>query len=191
MGINVGEPSIGETSMGIKVELAEAGVLKGNYVVMDPCYVIQGKDDNAWQEMVALMYGEGSSIENNWFLVDGQLVYIWGTEMGDGSYPVYAHGDWEGEACVDSGTLAFVPLSLVKKLVPRQAEAIRMGIDTLGVLVVLDKAEPNLSGGDVKVGEVEVFTGPDDPYAEAEEERDRIERETMDDVKSELGGMGE
>jgi hypothetical protein len=166
--------------MKIEINNGEEGgmeeLLNGQYLVTDPCYVI--RDDSAWSKFCKKLF-EGGDTENNWLLVDGELVYAWGTADGDGSYPVYVNGELSGEACVDSGTLAFVPMGLVKKINPGLARSVLASEDSAGVLVLVKEVEPDLSHGDVQAGAVEVYTSAENPYVQAEEERERVEREAM------------
>ena len=162
--------------MKIKLNDGVEEVLNGEYLVVDPCYLIRGGD--SWEKVNSLFF-DTDDTDNNWLLVDGYLMFMWSTSDGDGSYPVYLNGKEIGKSTVDSGTLAFIPTELVNKTLSKTKKSEREIM--AGVVVTLDKVEPDLAHGDVHAGDIEVYTSPEDPYAQAEEERQRLEDQEEED----------
>lgn len=90
--------------------------LNGEFVVIDPCYVFR---DDLWAKLIDCWeFGKTNDDGHDFVIVniDGHDVVMFSTAYGDGGYPVRDIDDncVIGEADVDSGCLAFVPIELVK-----------------------------------------------------------------------------
>jgi len=140
-----------------EVDLEKPVHLVGQYLLIDPCYVIP---DEMWDSFCS----EISDLGDNpmAFDLNGETAIVFGTAYGDGCYPVDDSHNCEivGECGVDAELLSFLPAD-------EEVLKGKYGNHSLGVLVDLD-AEFEHEGGDARVGNISVLTGghftKDDEY---------------------------
>ncbi len=123
----------------------------GKYLVTDPCYVYP---DKFWSEFCNLI-GDGGLLS-----ADGKNFFVWGTAYGDGAYPVFSEssGEIKGEAAVDAGLLAIIPLALVKKWYKRRPGHVSLDKLTVELDIPIEFTIQE-SGGDVKFAGYGISTG--------------------------------
>jgi hypothetical protein len=151
--------------------------LKGEYVIIDPCYIWGSlhHSSKAWDEIHKMW--EWDKYPNNcghdWVTCekDGKTILMFGTAYGDGSYPVYQSGIMIGEFGVDSGKVAVIP----KELIPKNN-------NHTGVEVTLDGTLDGLVGisaGNAIIGDVQIVTdhSDDEDEDDFDEEDEEIEEE--------------
>ena len=127
---------------------------EASYYVVDPCYVL-GVDDQFWNSFCQFSFEgmpQGGVKSEVWMTVNDMPIYAFSTNYGDGCYPVRTlmNGEMMGKAGVDSGTLSFIPYSLVQEL--GQADR------NLGVYVGQIEGLPEYDEGDVVLDCISVIT---------------------------------
>ena len=119
----------------------------GEYLIVDPCYVIGG--DPFWGEFCNYCFPDGEKRDPISVTIGKHEIVCWGTAYGDGCYPV-TDGERSGEAGVDAGMLSVVPMEFIKE----------NNLETnLGVIVTLNKASiPEVDEGDLTLGNISALT---------------------------------
>jgi hypothetical protein len=150
----------------------------GKYLVVDPCYVIR----DAEYDRLCNEVGNNEVIVFSRDDVDVEVL-VWHTRYGDGGYPVYLDGVRQGEAGVDSGLLALVPLDSV-------GSENKAGADSLGVTIEIMNCNARVAFGDMQLSwggteHVEVYTSDDDPYKSDEDDEDEEDEDEEDEEEDE------
>ena len=122
----------------------------GRYLVIDPCYIF-GNDNALWDRICNALFPNKETLEQLVMSIDNDKVYIFGTNSGDGVYPVYQESVQIGDCGVDAGLLSFIPKEVI--------DGIENADDGLGVWVdIVDDAKVFYEEGDVTVGDLFVDT---------------------------------
>lgn len=140
----------------------------GSYIIVDPCYVFP---DGHWSEFCEELFKDNNDV--NLVTVDGGEFIVWNTLYGDGTYPVYEHGDKLGECGVDAGLLAVIPLGL-------------FGSSDLAVEIDI-KVPSNIqiNNGDIDIGYIfECITSGKDHYKDLYGAEDDDDDDAYDDDDS-------
>lgn len=152
----------------------------GRYLVVDPCYVF-GDDDALWSKICDAFYPNDDN-PKEWkrelvMSVDNDKVYMFGTNSGDGVYPVYQDHSQIGSCGVDAGLLSFIPKEVVDEI---DCSLTRTGGGDLGTWVDIDDDyKVKYEDGDVSVANLFVdtsFSNPDynddDGYYDSDDDYD-------------------
>jgi hypothetical protein len=110
------------------------GFPAGTYWVCDPCF--------AWPESVCeeFLRPVWEQVKNGLpqvIDVDGGKIFMWFASSGDGVYPMY--GPKEGAILVDSGTIAIIPVALIRKWRTKQ-KLLAMEKDDVAISLKMNEA---------------------------------------------------
>ena len=134
---------------------------KGNYFIVDPCYVIGAEPfwGNLCNELLCTEDFNKSRFAT--LNAEGYDIFILITEYGDGVYPVRSNKTEIGEAGVDAGMLCVIPMEFIDKFCN--------GDTKLGVVANLEsKSTPVYENGILIFGNITVNTA----YEEEDEEEE-------------------
>jgi hypothetical protein len=160
-------------------------LVKGDYYVVDPCYIF-GNDDNLWKEICSelqkcdeILREEGKNCDSyvmNIYVKDKDYsVFIFGTAHGDGCYPVYKSGKYIGECGVDAGLLSFIKKDITNffKYEDRLGTEVEIKEDSL----------INNKNSDVFVGNIAIYTNniPDETIEDDDDDDDEEDDEDDED----------
>lgn len=134
----------------------------GTYVVTDPCYVFP---DEMWSDLCDQIFLRDEE-ESGVIEMDGHKIWWGGTAHGDGTYPVYLNGIFQGNFGVDAGLFAIFPIEFVKKYAPGE-------LDKEGLICVVKIEEGDVRGftsvgkvlyekGNLRCGPLKVLTEDED-----------------------------
>ena len=140
----------------------------GQYLVVDPCYVIGG--DPFWDHLCKYSFPPDLPSRDQFYLkLDNEYVcYVFDTRYGDGHYPVNDETTYGGIG-VDAGILSLIPMPYINK------HDLDYGP---GVIVTLrHDSIPVNDSGNVICGNITITTGELDYEDEYEDEEDEEEEE--------------
>ena len=136
--------------------------LNGKVYVGDPCYVFPGEDYSLWDKACDAMFDVNNEFNDRDNLrvmeINGIKSYWFGTNSGDGCYPLKKNNRQIAELGVDAGMLSFIPLEIVE-ILNNGAKDPGRSLDSLGKVVEIeDNYNYKLYDGDITVGPFSIQT---------------------------------